>query len=173
MVLKRHQELSAEIGKTTANNVMRHLRSVYNFAAATHDEFPPNPVQILTQARAWHREQRRQTLVTALDLPSWWKAVMAEPEDVEVDLKREDYREDVFCASGPGGQHVNKTASAIRLTHLETSPLEQLEKLEQLRALDHGISIRVVPVLHHSIGVDTPGDLERVRQFWKEMEQHG
>ena len=80
MVLKRHQELSSEIGKTTANNVMRHLRSVYNFAAATHDEFPPNPVQILTQARAWHREQRRQTLVTALDLPSWWKAIMAEPE---------------------------------------------------------------------------------------------
>ncbi len=80
MVLKRHQELSTEIGKTTANNVMRHLRSVYNFAAATHDEFPLNPVQILTQARAWHREQRRQTVVTALDLPMWWKAVMAEPE---------------------------------------------------------------------------------------------
>ncbi|MFB9140922.1 site-specific integrase [Maritalea porphyrae] len=59
MVLKRHQELSAQVGKTTANNVMRHLRSVYNYAAATHDEFPPNPVQILTQAQAWHREQRR------------------------------------------------------------------------------------------------------------------
>lgn len=80
MVLKRHQELSAEVGKTTANNAMRHLRSVYNFAAATHDDFPPNPVQILTQARAWHREQRRQTLVTAQDLPLWWQAVMAEPE---------------------------------------------------------------------------------------------
>lgn len=80
MVLKRHQELSAEIGKTTANNVMRHLRSVYNFAAATRDEFPPNPVQILTQARAWHREQRRQTVVMALDLPMWWKAVTAEPD---------------------------------------------------------------------------------------------
>ncbi|RRY19016.1 DUF4102 domain-containing protein [Brucella anthropi] len=80
MVLKKHQEISAENGKVTANNVMRHLRSVYNFAAATHDEFPPNPVQILTQARAWHREQRRQTLVTALDLPMWWKAVMAEPD---------------------------------------------------------------------------------------------
>jgi len=80
MVLKRHQDLSAEIGKTTANNVMRHLRSVYNFTAATHDEFPPNPVTILTQARAWHREQRRQTLVTAQDLPQWWKAVMAEPD---------------------------------------------------------------------------------------------
>ncbi len=80
MALKRHQELSEQVGKTTANNVMRHLRSVYNFAAATHDEFPPNPVQILTQARAWHREQRRQTVVTAQDLPMWWKAVMAEPD---------------------------------------------------------------------------------------------
>ncbi|MDR1925115.1 MAG: peptide chain release factor 1 [Planctomycetaceae bacterium] len=47
-------------------------------------------------------------------------AVMAEPEDVEIDLKPEDYRLDRFCASGPGGQHVNKTASAVRLTHFET-----------------------------------------------------
>jgi peptide chain release factor 1 len=47
-------------------------------------------------------------------------AVMAEPEDVEIDLKPDDYRLDRFCASGPGGQHVNKTASAVRLTHFET-----------------------------------------------------
>jgi peptide chain release factor 1 len=47
-------------------------------------------------------------------------AVMAEPEDVEVELKPDDYRKDIFHASGPGGQHVNKTASAIRLTHYET-----------------------------------------------------
>jgi peptide chain release factor 1 len=47
-------------------------------------------------------------------------AVMAEPEDVEVELKPEDYRLDRFCASGPGGQHVNKTASAVRLTHFGT-----------------------------------------------------
>ncbi len=44
-------------------------------------------------------------------------AVMAEPEDIEIDLKESDYRVDKFCASGPGGQHVNKTTSAIRLTH--------------------------------------------------------
>lgn len=47
-------------------------------------------------------------------------AVMAEPEDVEVNIKPDDYRKDIFHASGPGGQHVNKTASAIRLTHYET-----------------------------------------------------
>ena len=47
-------------------------------------------------------------------------AVLAEPEDVEIDIKPDDYRKDIFCASGPGGQHVNKTASAIRLTHFET-----------------------------------------------------
>ena len=48
-------------------------------------------------------------------------AVLPEPEDVEVDIKPDDYRKDIFCASGPGGQHVNKTASAIRLTHYETN----------------------------------------------------
>ena len=47
-------------------------------------------------------------------------AVLPEPEDVEVDIKPDDYRKDIFHASGPGGQHVNKTASAVRLTHYET-----------------------------------------------------
>jgi len=47
-------------------------------------------------------------------------AVMPEPEDVEVDLKSDGYRKDIYHASGPGGQHVNKTASAVRLTHHET-----------------------------------------------------
>lgn len=47
-------------------------------------------------------------------------AVMAEPEDVEVELSSDDYRKDLFHASGPGGQHVNKTTSAVRLTHFET-----------------------------------------------------
>ena len=47
-------------------------------------------------------------------------AVLAEPEDVEIDIKPEDYRLDLVCAGGPGGQHVNKTASAVRLTHYES-----------------------------------------------------
>ena len=47
-------------------------------------------------------------------------AVMAEPEDVEINIKPDDYRRDIFLASGPGGQHVNKTASAVRLTHYQS-----------------------------------------------------
>ena len=69
-------------------------------------------------------------------------AVLAEPEDVEVDLKKDDYRIDKFCASGPGGQHVNKTESAIRLTHFETGIVVQCQdEKSQLKTLAKALRV--------------------------------
>ncbi|ORJ59554.1 3-deoxy-manno-octulosonate cytidylyltransferase [Geothermobacter hydrogeniphilus] len=63
------------------------------------------------------------------------------------------------------GLYVYRREFLLRYPTLSQTPLEMLESLEQLRALEHGVGIKVVPTEHAAIGVDTPEDLARVERI--------
>jgi 3-deoxy-manno-octulosonate cytidylyltransferase (CMP-KDO synthetase) len=84
------------------------------------------------------------------------------------------FRRDDGAAEGPAtGHQIFKHIGLygfrrdflLTFAALPRTPLEQAESLEQLRALEHGFRIRTVATRYESIEVDTPEDLERVRQL--------
>jgi 3-deoxy-manno-octulosonate cytidylyltransferase (CMP-KDO synthetase) len=107
-----------------------------------------------------------------------------DPDAVKVVVSRAGYalyfsRAPVPFVRNPGfarpllhvGVYGYQRKALLELAALEPSPLESTESLEQLRALENGYPIRVLPSSRPSIGVDTQADLERVERMMRAMER--
>ena len=67
------------------------------------------------------------------------------------------------------GLYVYRREFLLGYPDLPVGPLEQAERLEQLRALENGFKIRVIETEYESLGVDTPADWQRVAALYENM----
>jgi 3-deoxy-manno-octulosonate cytidylyltransferase (CMP-KDO synthetase) len=118
-----------------------------------HDFLSPNVVKVVTDWEGYALYFSRSPLPNFRDK---WN-----------DLKDEAFASGRLLCYKHVGLYVYRREFLLQYAQLSPTYLEMAEKLEQLRALENGYRIKVVATEHPSIGVDTPGDLEKVLEKLK------
>lgn len=119
-----------------------------------HDFLSPNVVKVVTDSQGYALYFSRSPLPFFRDK---WQ-----------DLKDEAFASGRMLCHKHVGLYVYQRDFLLRYAALPQTPLECAEKLEQLRALENGIRIRVVETDFESLGVDTPEDLAKARERIKQ-----